>query len=1001
MSEFNKKTDCNSNFNMFIIWLMLIALPSLAATFLFSSAARMEAELSDSVIRQKLGLEVQKYNLELQTENYLAAALNLSAINEIDEQTEFRKNCAELFDRHKFLGQIPGSENGAEKQSEAIAKLFKQHVGAKPDLLYLLASDPADCFWQLNPSFEIDCDDNSFRKELAMAHAMMMENIQTIRDHADRGISRSLMKFLHGKLTRAPSLARVIGSFENISASMAFVSQRFSTVLNSSVYTVMLPLKPENDSMRFAIVGIDNNSLPPLTLLKKTSNRLSDGIFNHSVRFVRDNSISLPAYMADGEKIAIISNFPESFNPFEVNLRLAGKPVPVLQVASRSAFADSRDRLKKLNSLTMGYALFSSFFMIGLFFNRFRFAGRLVNLVTLGFFAGILLPLSGAIWLGICYLNTNKQLKAEAVLDFMQEKISEKEQTINIQKARNHYYHNVFSNYLSALPDEKLKQLNSKINFFSPDTSYSLTEPNDHFFSRRFNSYTIIKPSLDNIVGVYRPSMKRQDTIQPFFSGKAKETLYELGAYADRSEKEVKQMLQISQMTMGFLDTAIDKRLFIKSFANEQSYFFNNFTTGLSFFSNVIWRTPENRVTGLNLLQFERSAWNHDLDKYILDKKIRRVYTYDDFDVYVNFFELDAYADNKLHKHNLLKYSLNGISMQYFADLAQVLLYFTRQIRLNNINSPSPHLINAAVISDNQYFALAYALPRQQESVTRDEHIFSILVFLAIISSLVLSRSIAWVLLRSIPAFQAAVIKIKCQNYDWKIDLRSGDEFDRLAQAFNQINLKLHEKDKLSRLVSRNVLDAISSNDEQLLKPGGSRVKAAILCSDIRSFTSITEKYPAGEVVNMLNDYFTIMSECIEKNGGIIDKLIGDAIQAVFYDHECENCSLSAVKAAKEMRSALKLFNKERQNNNLFTIENGIGICTGTIVCGRVGSESGKLDATIIGSLVNLAANLESLSKQGKHSRIIIDEETVSRLGPHIKTARQKIKTQSEIIEIC
>jgi len=1000
MSDNTNKTKTINSLYMFLIWLMLIILPSLAATFLFNSAAKMESELSDSVIKQKLGLEVQKYNIELQVENYLTSALDLSGVIEIDDRIGMKKDCIELFTRHKILGRIPGSEAGADQQSEAIINIVEKFVGAKPDMLYLLAPDPADCRWHLKNPLKIECNEDNFRKELVRAHDMVSKNYEIIQDHAARGIPKNQIKFLHGKFTDSPSLASTIATFEKISASIAIISQRYSTKLNSSIYTVVLPLKPEKGRMRYAVVGIDNNSLPPLTMLKNTSSRLNNETFSHSIRFIADSS-SLPAYVAEGDEIAIISNFPESFNPYEVNLRLAGKPVPVLEVSCRSAFADSRVRLKKLNSLIVGYAVLMSFFMTGLYFNRFKFASRLVHIVTLGFFAGILLPLSGAVWLGICYLNTNKQLKAEAVLDFMQEKISEKEQTINIQKCCNYYYHNYFSNYLAALPDDKLKNINLRVKFFSPDTNVSDKQNHDPFFSRRFHSFTIIKPSLDNIVGVYRPGMRRQDTIQPFFSGKAKETLYELGAYAKQSEKEVKQMLQISQMTMGFLDTAIDKRLFIKSFANEQSHIFNNFTTGLGFFSNTLWRSKENQVEGLSLLQFDRSSWNHDLDGHILAKKIRRIYQYDGFDIYVNFFELDAYVDSRLHKHNLLKEPLGEISLQFFLDQAQILSYFTRQIRLNNLNSATPHLINAAVISDNQYFALAYAMPKGRVGRIHDEHIFAILVFMAVISSLMLSRSVAWVLLRSIPVFQAAVIKIKGQNYDWQIELGSGDEFDRVAAAFNQMNLKLHEKDKLSRLVSRNVLDAISSNDEQLLKPGGSRVKATILCSDIRSFTSITEKYPAEQVVELLNDYFTLMSECIEKNGGIIDKLVGDAIQAVFYDHECKNCSISAVIAAKEMRQSLNAFNKNRIKNNLFAIENGVGVCTGTVVCGRVGSESGKLDATIIGSLVNKAANLESLSKHGRNQKIIIDDATAGQLSSDIRTVKLRINDELEITEIC
>ena len=151
-------------------------------------------------------------------------------------------------------------------------------------------------------------------------------------------------------------------------------------------------------------------------------------------------------------------------------------------------------------------------------------------------------------------------------------------------------------------------------------------------------------------------------------------------------------------------------------------------------------------------------------------------------------------------------------------------------------------------------------------------------------------------------------------------------------------------------------------------------------------------------IVNMLNDYFSLMAEQIESQGGIIDKLIGDAIQAVFYHHECENGAEAAVKAGLAMRDALSAFNHQREKDRSFTIDNGVGICTGSVICGRVGSEHGKLDATIVGSLVNQAAHLESLSKFGSSSRVFIDLATADMLGA--KYAFEQRQIDAEALEV-
>ena len=103
--------------------------------------------------------------------------------------------------------------------------------------------------------------------------------------------------------------------------------------------------------------------------------------------------------------------------------------------------------------------------------------------------------------------------------------------------------------------------------------------------------------------------------------------------------------------------------------------------------------------------------------------------------------------------------------------------------------------------------------------------------------------------------------------------------------------------------------------------------------------------YDPSVIVEMLNTYFTQMQKAISDNGGIIDKYIGDAIQAVFYDEPQKgNQVIRAAKAAVSMRKALAEYNKNREESGLFTIQNGIGIDTDIAITGTIGTTNGRND---------------------------------------------------------
>jgi len=160
----------------------------------------------------------------------------------------------------------------------------------------------------------------------------------------------------------------------------------------------------------------------------------------------------------------------------------------------------------------------------------------------------------------------------------------------------------------------------------------------------------------------------------------------------------------------------------------------------------------------------------------------------------------------------------------------------------------------------------------------------------------------------------------------------------------------------------------------------GEKRELTIFFSDVRNFTTITEQSDPIELIALLNEYLTAMTEIIFKHDGIVDKFIGDGILAYWGAFTPgKNHALLAAKASLEMTRRLEELNREWQSVGRQPISIGIGLNTGEVIFGNVGSGK-KVEFTVIGDAVNLASRLEGLNKQFGTS-IIISESTRSRLG--------------------
>ncbi len=195
-----------------------------------------------------------------------------------------------------------------------------------------------------------------------------------------------------------------------------------------------------------------------------------------------------------------------------------------------------------------------------------------------------------------------------------------------------------------------------------------------------------------------------------------------------------------------------------------------------------------------------------------------------------------------------------------------------------------------------------------------------------------------------------------------------------VVSDLTEIKKRQFLQDTLTRYVTKQVVELILEHPETIVLDGEER-EATILFSDIRGFTTLSEKMNPKELVQMLREYFTLMVGAVFQFQGTVDKFIGDALMAIFGAPTPQpNHADLAIQTALEMQRLLEIFNTDRVQKGQESINIGVGISTGDVVVGNIGSEK-RLEYTAIGDAVNLASRLEGINKE-YGTRTIVSEFT-------------------------
>ena len=262
-----------------------------------------------------------------------------------------------------------------------------------------------------------------------------------------------------------------------------------------------------------------------------------------------------------------------------------------------------------------------------------------------------------------------------------------------------------------------------------------------------------------------------------------------------------------------------------------------------------------------------------------------------------------------------------------------------------------------------------------------------------------LSRSISEPLLH----LKDAIKEVEKDNLDARVEIVSNDELGEVAEGFNRMIRNIREsqsiKETFGKFVSQEIRDEILAGKTSL---DGEMKRATLLFSDIRDFTPLVEQNHPKHVVTIMNQYFNEMTLAIKSYNGLVLQYVGDEIEAVFgAPIEYNDHPDMAVKAALEMRERLELLNQRLEQQGFESLSHGIGIHSGAVLAGNIGSED-RMSYALVGDTVNVASRIEGLTKQ-YNSDIIISQTTVNLLTESYDTeklASVKVKGKKDEIII-
>lgn len=266
-----------------------------------------------------------------------------------------------------------------------------------------------------------------------------------------------------------------------------------------------------------------------------------------------------------------------------------------------------------------------------------------------------------------------------------------------------------------------------------------------------------------------------------------------------------------------------------------------------------------------------------------------------------------------------------------------------------------------------------------------------------LIAGIAASISLAIFVTRAITSplnsLQSGMKQVEENNLDVQVQVVTNDELGYLGEQFNKMVAGLRQAQKLRYLLDLYVSPEVA---REALRSGtglgGQQAQCSVLFSDIRGFTSISERLKPEQLITLLNRYMMTMIDIIIDNQGIVNKFGGDSLLAIFGTplNPAQDHAARAVCAAKGMQQALAIFNGAQRTVREPVLETGIGIATGEVIVGNLGGR-GRIEYTVLGDTVNLASRLQDKTKE-LGNPILLSKQTFEEANKHMQLQADRHK---------
>ena len=934
-----------------LLWLVAIFIPAMVGRNLYFATVKEQQEQLAAMGQHQLMTRAREFDARLHPEQILKKQLNLPYYIQAYDQIIHHKNLSVL--ASSPIGRtLPDFSADITLQLASFSRFLEHETGIRPTFIAGLHPDPAKCglFLQNEPAPDTG-EMQAIRREFAEM-CIFLNARSNFRENEPPEL-RTYAPFYF--------FNRFLGIFDHYSTHFWSLHGSFSSRYRERLYIISMRPPFNTGQGNHIITGILISNLDPAAVITRACHDMSDNEI--AITWGQADPAGLPGFIEENGNITMITRLSEqfraAFNRPGSTDRL-GRTAIKLTISGENRQKYLRRHASHINLGLLIFLSTSFLLATGTSLGQMKLRTSLARLITVAFFVSMFLPLTGLAWLAAANSRNARDSEARKVTRQVRQLMRQSETAFRLQRYRQQLLMFHISRIIAGLAPEKWGAYVDRFFFNDFHSRFKAHIANFYLYSAADDK--------DYFRGQKPEERFRKNELPNVLSGPFRRSLMFTDAFNHISDAGRRKISQVADFSSGVMEELVDDTFF-NSLLSSPGELNNATLLARRDLLTVFFLKGPLQMAGMLCLVTNNLLPMQIVDEINARGSFKNKFTLDGYSV-----EIDFYAISEFYERNL-KGRLHGyadVNPLIMATEAADALYSNSDSSIvDNLHLEDPHLLVTETMLERSIFGVARIKPLHTGS--RQYAGAVAMAFLALLSCLTLAFGISRLILLPVPPFLQAIRAIEKNRHDWVLNLNTGDEFDNLAVSMNAINLKLLERQKMLQLVSQTAAEAVKTGNTH---EAPRRRSATILFSDIRGFTTISENHSAEEVVAMLNDYFTLMCPIIEENGGHVDKLIGDAIQAVFLDGDEKTRAVSAATAALAMRRRLAEFNSARAAAGLFAINNGIGIASGQVTTGVTGSSKGKLEATIIGEPLQLAATLESYSKFAVNTCIIIDPAT-------------------------